>query len=1304
MKNINKCGITRNISLKLTSLFLMLIFSISFFGIFIEMPVAYAVDEYDGLREKYKFFLTGYNFSNPYSTTDPDITLFIDNLDTDASEVWSTMNSNGVWDDLYTGSATDSLPIGKMYYNLYVLTLALNTYGSYYYNNSTLLSDIITGLDYLYANRYNENIIWYDNYYIWEFSVPRHLTNIMTLLYDELTSTQISNYIAGIDHFCVSLKYNLNNHEQTGSNLSEKCKYQILRGIIGKNSAKIQEASDTMDELFIYQTQEADNLYDGLYIDGSAKYHGYYPYAGGYNATCYSMVVNVLSLLVDSTWENDSEYKSNTYDWYDIVFSKNMIDDNFIRSRTGRNIARYPQGVSVKGDAFIIVRALLEQIEDTSNPYISEHKSAIKYYLQSDYDVYLKTAPSIWYIIKAKEIINDSSISTGSGITGMYLTYNEDRAIKRTSDWIFDIAMHSSRIKNYEVNNLENLKGWYSADGMTYLYTDSTDYLYNYAQTVDAHRLPGITVDRDTTRSTDNINGLKSTKDFVGGVTLDGLYSTVTMDFLQHNYSNMDVSAKKSWFVFDDEIVALGSGITSTSGRTIETIVENRGLNSDGDNTLVLDGTTKSTSLSYSESASDVDWIYLEGSGGYVFLDGEDIELLRERREGTSYDINQLVYDPDDDFNSTEQQSSWIFINEDHTYHSLTGTAQRITTQTGTLGGSYNTSKNIMLRDTPKEDFYFTTKLSFLPSENGQEAGLIVYLDEDNYVSLSKIYIDGVTKLRGTKEVNGTKTYNDYTYSFSNDLYLKIEKSDDNYILYASDNGSTWGSAVETFTHTMGGINEDNYNLKMGLFAQNDTSTTGINADYDYFNFKVIKNYVTIWTDHGIDPTDDTYSYVILPKKNSSEVSSYSSNPDVNILRNNSTIQAVKDTTLGIIGATFWSTGTVDYIKSYNPATVMSKEENNEITVSVSDPSQTQSILNIELYRSATTIVEKDESITVLQLYPTIKFTVDVSGNSGEKGKTHTIKFSYEEGNNVAYGASISYSSSYIYSGWEENNVVDGETSSLSSSMGWSSNNTLSSDHTEWITVDLGSEQVINKVDLFPRDDGTNKGYGFPIDFDIMISTDNVNWTIVVSKEDWPMPSSDVQSFCFEDVTARYIKIEGKSLTQNPYDSNLYRMQLAEIEIYRTRNNVAFNQTVTTSSSFESNSSWDMDKITDGIREQTGWSSNNDTSTNHIEWIQIDLGEGKSFSKIELIPRNDDDDTGYGFPIDFIVQVSSNGSDWITVVTQTGYSKPTGEAQVFTFDLQNARYMKVTGTNLRQNPYDSNLYRMQFADIEIYND
>ncbi|GGD64462.1 discoidin domain-containing protein [Paenibacillus nasutitermitis] len=144
-------------------------------------------------------------------------------------------------------------------------------------------------------------------------------------------------------------------------------------------------------------------------------------------------------------------------------------------------------------------------------------------------------------------------------------------------------------------------------------------------------------------------------------------------------------------------------------------------------------------------------------------------------------------------------------------------------------------------------------------------------------------------------------------------------------------------------------------------------------------------------------------------------------------------------------------------------------------------------------------------------------------------------------------------------------------------------------------------------------------------------------------------------------------------------------------------------QNITASSSHEG-SGWSISKIFDGLRSSLsgllGWSSQNSTSTNHTEWVTADIGSNKTISRVDLYPRNDNTNLGNCFPIDFTIQVSTDNVNWTTMITRTNYAKPGNQVQSFTFAPQSAKYVKVTGTNLRTDVYGS--YRMQFAEIEVY--
>ncbi|WP_433236196.1 discoidin domain-containing protein [Streptosporangium sp. CA-135522] len=145
--------------------------------------------------------------------------------------------------------------------------------------------------------------------------------------------------------------------------------------------------------------------------------------------------------------------------------------------------------------------------------------------------------------------------------------------------------------------------------------------------------------------------------------------------------------------------------------------------------------------------------------------------------------------------------------------------------------------------------------------------------------------------------------------------------------------------------------------------------------------------------------------------------------------------------------------------------------------------------------------------------------------------------------------------------------------------------------------------------------------------------------------------------------------------------------------------NPAEGRVVTASSSYDGDG-WGTRAAVDGVRTGVGWSSSTaNMNGDHTEWVQVDLGAVRQLGRIDLHPRGDGANTGLGFPVDFTVQVSANGSTWTTVATRTGQSRPGAGAQSFPFETTGVRYVKVTGTHLSTDSFGH--YHMQLAEIEV---
>ena len=142
----------------------------------------------------------------------------------------------------------------------------------------------------------------------------------------------------------------------------------------------------------------------------------------------------------------------------------------------------------------------------------------------------------------------------------------------------------------------------------------------------------------------------------------------------------------------------------------------------------------------------------------------------------------------------------------------------------------------------------------------------------------------------------------------------------------------------------------------------------------------------------------------------------------------------------------------------------------------------------------------------------------------------------------------------------------------------------------------------------------------------------------------------------------------------------------------------------------EVSSSWEEDRflqpgVTDGARFSTdpsmGWSSDSELEVDHTEWVTVDLGEATQVARVDLLPRNyDGRDIGRGFPIDFTIETSVDGQTWEPAAAESGFAQPTGfDVPTWSFEPRDARYVRVTGTSLRQT---DDGYRMQLAEIEVF--
>ena len=124
-------------------------------------------------------------------------------------------------------------------------------------------------------------------------------------------------------------------------------------------------------------------------------------------------------------------------------------------------------------------------------------------------------------------------------------------------NYFASVRMFSARSFNMEVPyNSEGILSYHFGDGANFTTRTGEEYV-DVWPVYDWQKIPGATVLQKETFPPDQALHQRGSTDFVGAVT-DGEYGAAVFDFAS---PHDPVTARKAWFFFDDQYVALGAGI-----------------------------------------------------------------------------------------------------------------------------------------------------------------------------------------------------------------------------------------------------------------------------------------------------------------------------------------------------------------------------------------------------------------------------------------------------------------------------------------------------------------------------------------------------------------------------------------------------------------------------------------------------------------------------------------------------------------------------------------------------------------------
>ena len=422
----------------------------------------------------------------------------------------------------------------------------------------------------LALNYWLENDFQCPNWWYPVIGVPMVLNPIMILMEAELSEEQIQ----------LGLKI-LNRCEigKTGQNKVWQSGNVLLASLLIQDIEMVQKASKSIQEELVV------SLGEGVQPDWSYHQHGPQLQFGNYGLAYVGDMIKWITILRNTPFQFDenkvSILRNYLLEGQQWVTWKNQMDI----SACGRQL--FIDSPVTKANS---LSKSIKRMETLDPDFVDDYLKANQY----------------------------------QNLSGNKHFWRSDIQVQRTNEYYFSVKMCSERVIGAESCNSENIQGYYMGDGATFLYQSGQEY-ENIFPYWDWKKIPGTTTQQD-----DEIlpvltaRGYRIESNFVGGVS-DGESGIAVMD-----YNRNGLKAHKSWFMFDDKIVCLGAGISSSEGLPVTTSINQSYLKGEA----VIKTNSGEKTFGQKEDLTNPSWI-LHDNTGYFFPEGSKLKLETKMVEGS---------------------------------------------------------------------------------------------------------------------------------------------------------------------------------------------------------------------------------------------------------------------------------------------------------------------------------------------------------------------------------------------------------------------------------------------------------------------------------------------------------------------------------------------------------------------------------------------------------------------------------------------------------------------------------------------
>lgn len=516
----------------------------------------------------------------------------------------SALTSEGSWPDLdYSNKAGGFWRPQVHLSRLKAMALAYTMPGSPLKGDAALAAAIHKALGNWVKNDYWASAWWYR-----EIGVPADLAKIMLLMDSELTPEERAMGVRLVGRAVMDSPPHWGRGVLTGQNRVWVAANALAKGLLASDMDLVKCARDVVFEEVVIASQPGGtkpvfkasgrpgdidvSTQEGVQPDFSFYQHGPLLQLGNYGMGFAQDTVQWLTVLrgtsLAASPEKMSVVRGYLLDGLATVVWKGSVDI----SSCGRQIG--PQSPAGKGGEVLL---LLETAKTMDPGHTEEYQTAIEH---------------------------DRPEPKAIPARNKYF-WRSDYMVHRRPEYYVSTRMSSARVLAAEVVNTENLSGGYLGDGATFLYITGKEY-DDIFPAWDWARLPGVTAPVTTDKARLKPRNWKVTNDseFVGGVS-DGKYGASVLTL------NRDgVTAKKSWFYFDDEIVNLGVGISSDKDPVASSV--NQCLARGDVIVAVGEGRAETAGVGV-RKYENLKWAWHDGVG-YVFPQPQQVSLGSQPQTG----------------------------------------------------------------------------------------------------------------------------------------------------------------------------------------------------------------------------------------------------------------------------------------------------------------------------------------------------------------------------------------------------------------------------------------------------------------------------------------------------------------------------------------------------------------------------------------------------------------------------------------------------------------------------------------------